>query len=123
MTTSSLSESDKKELGRTIGNDLARCHGKKKYYAQPEIKKSLETNGYVIDVHCWAYCLFMNHGDFDDYHNSIGEVCDYLSMKSSMISSLTDHASDSWLDFDFNLSWFEWPDIDISSIFDSVDIS
>jgi len=64
----------------------------------------------------------MDHDSFDKYHESIGESCDYLGMKQSMISSMTDNASDTWFDFDFDLSWLELPDIDISSIFDLIDL-
>lgn len=116
-----LSATDKKLLGTTIGNDLAKTYGKKKYYSQEEIKKSLKKYDYKIDIHCWAYCLFMEHDGFDDYHRTIGESCNYIDMKSSMITSITDNASDSWLDFDFDLSWLDWPDIEISSIFDFID--
>ncbi len=42
----------------------------------------------------------MSHGDFDGYHCSIGDNCDYLSMQESMVSAVTEHASDSWFDFD-----------------------
>ena len=116
-----LTETEKKQLGRMVGNDLANSYGKKKYYSQKEIRSSLDRNAYAVDVHCLAYCLFMDHDSFDAYHESIGETCDYLAMKSSMLSAVTEHASDSWLDFDFDLSWFDWPDIDISSVFDLID--
>lgn len=121
MTASTLSETEKKKLGQAVGNDLVKTYGKKKYYTQPEIKRSLERTGNNIDYDCIMYCLFMDHSSFDTYHESIGEACDYIEMKSSMVSSLTDHASDSWLDFDLDLSWFDWPDIDVSSVFDLLD--
>lgn len=119
--TRALTESEKKKLAQVVGADLTKKHGKKKYYRQKQIKDALERNDYGIDIHCWAYCFFMDHSSFDDYHESINESCDYASMKESMISSVTDHASDSWLDFDFDLSWLELPDIDLSSIFDFID--
>lgn len=120
--TRTLTKAEKKAISVAIGNDLTKTHGKKKYYTQSQIKRALEKYGYPIDFHCWAYCLFMDHPSFDTYHESIGENCDYLSMKESMVSSLTDQASDSWFDFDFNLSWLELPDIDLSSMFDIFDL-
>lgn len=119
--TRTLTAGEKQSLGVIIGNDLAKTHGKMKYYSQEQIKASLRRNDYAIDFDCWAYCLFMDHQSFDDYHRSIGEQCDYLSMKESMVASLTQNASDSWPDFDFDLSWLEWPDINLSSIFDFID--
>ena len=65
-------------------------------------------------------CLYTSPSDFDEYHKSIGEECDYASMKAEMTSAITDGASDSW--FDADTSWFDWPDINLSSIFDSIDI-
>jgi hypothetical protein len=40
-------------------------------------------------------------------------------MKAQMAHAITDGASDSW--FDFDLSWLEWPDFDLPSIFDVFD--
>lgn len=72
-----------------------------------------------VDWHCWAMCVYSIAADFNAYHTSIGEICDYASMKSEMTSALTDGVSDSW--FDADMSWLEWPDIDLSSIFDVFD--
>ena len=66
-------------------------------------------------------CLYASPGYFNRYHESIGEVCDYTSMKGEMAHAITDGASDSWFDFDFDLSWLEWPDFDVPSIFDIFD--
>ena len=119
--TKALTELEKKKLAQVVGNDLSRKHGKKKFYRQRQVERVLDRHGYLVDVHCWAYCFFMDHASFDSYHRSIDESCDYLAMKESMVTSVTDHASDSWLDFDFDLSWLELPDVDLSSIFDFID--
>lgn len=116
-----LTEKEKQQIAAVIGKDLVAIHGKKKYYTQPQIKRALERNAYLVDVHCWAYCLFLSHDAFDTYHASIGEICDFISMKTSMLASATDHVSDSWLDFDWDLSWLELPDFDLTSIFDIFD--
>jgi len=41
-------------------------------------------------------------------------------MRTEMIDALADGKS--WSLFDIELSWLEWPDIDLSSIFDFIDI-
>lgn len=114
-------EAEKKALGIEVGNDLYKHYGKKKFYSQREIKNAMKRIAENIDWACWAYSLYMDHISFDVYHRTIGEDCDYLSMKSSMITSMTDHGSDSWFDFDLDLSWLDWPDFDIASIFDFID--
>lgn len=117
-----LIEDEKKKIAKVIGEDLVKTHGKRKYYSQKQIHTSLQRRHYHLDVHCWAYCLYMDHGTFDTYHLSIGEVCNYLDMKGSMLSAVTDHVSDSWFDFDFDLSWLELPDFDFSDLFDFLDL-
>lgn len=119
--TRMLSEAEKKELAIKVGHDLVATHGTKKYYSRKQVTNSLEKYQYSPDIFCWAYCLYMDHASFDSYHASINETCDYLAMKESMAASVTDHASDSWFDFDFDLSWLEFPDIDLSDIFDFLD--
>ena len=116
-----LTETKKKQMGQVVGRDLTKHYGQQKFYTQKQVKTILDRKGFDIDIHCWDYCLFMDHTSFDAYHQTIGESCNYLGMKESMVSAVTDHQSDSWLDFDFDLSWFEWPDIELPSIFDFID--
>ena len=117
-----LSEVEKKKIAVVVGEDLVRTNGKKKYYSQKEIKKSLDHRKIDIDWYCWAYCLYMDHDSFDTYHQSIGEACDYTAMKGSMLAAATDHISDGWFDFDFDLSWIDLPDFDFFDLFDFIDL-
>lgn len=120
MTSCALPPTDKKAYGKAVGEELVKNYGKKKYYSPEEVKKASSQTKYDIDWHCWAMCLYTSPSDFDAYHQSIGENCNYAEMKAEMTSALTDGASDSW--FDIDLSWLEWPDIDLSSVFDFIDI-
>ena len=72
MASQNFSETDKKKLGQVIGNELAVTYGKKKFYSQKEIKKSLEKHNYIVDVHCWAYCLLFRH-----YH-TCNDLCESI---------------------------------------------
>ncbi len=120
MTSCTLAPTDKKAYGKSVGEILARNCGKKKYYTPEQVKAASSQSKYNIDWHCWAMCLYTSPADFNFYHDSIGETCDYSAMKAEMTSALTDGASDSW--FDIDLSWLDWPDIDISSVFDLGDL-
>jgi hypothetical protein len=71
--------------------------------------------GIGADFFCWSHAAFNSHGDFDAYHRSIGEDCDYASMKAEMLASVSSVDDASW--FDIDLSWLEFPDVDWS-IFD-----
>jgi len=117
MTLCSLAPEDKKAYGKEVGEILIKNYGKKKYYTPAQVKKASEQSKY--DWHCWAMCLYTSPTDFDLYHKSIGETCNYAEMKSEMVAAMTDGASSSW--FDIDMSWLEWPDIDFSSIFDFFD--
>jgi len=81
----------------------------------------MRRRNYVVDLDCWALALFSSPSEFRSYHDSIGEVCDLGEMKADMLSAVTDGASADW--FSVDLSWLEWPDIDLSSIFDFFDVS
>jgi hypothetical protein len=114
-----LAPTDKKAYAKEVGEILVRNYGKKKFYSPEQVTKASSQSRYDIDWHCWAMCLFTSPFDFDTYHQSIGEACDYAAMKAEMTSALTDGASKAW--FDIDLSWLEWPDIELPSIFDFLD--
>jgi len=50
-----------------------------------------------------------------------GETWDYVAMKAEVLADLAGGLDFDWIDID--LSWLEWPDIDLSSIFDWFDFS
>jgi len=116
----SISPQDKQALARTVGDDLLQHYGKKPYYTIDEVKESNRRKDVPIDIACWAHSLFNTGADFDSYHRSIGESCNYGSMHSEMMSSLSDNAPlpEAGLDF----SWLDLPDVDLSGIFDFFDI-
>ncbi len=101
-----------------VGSDLLQNYGKKQYYTIEEVKAANQRNKVDVDFVCWSFAAFNSHKDFDEYHRSVGESCDYVSMKSDMLSSVSNVTDSSW--FDLDLSWLEFPDIDFS-LFDFLD--
>ena len=114
-----LSPSDKRAQAQAVGDDLIRNYGKKPYYTVEEVKAANRRQMIDVDFCCWSHALFNSHADFDSYHRSIGEQCNYASMKAEMLQSVSTAADGSW--FDMDLSWLEFPDIDFS-IFDFFDL-
>lgn len=114
-----LTEYEKKQYANDVGKILVKKYGKHKYYSPDRVKQASKETKWDVDWHCWAMCLYTSPEDFDRYHESIGEVCDYALMKGQMAYAITDGASDSW--FDYNLSWLDWPDFDFPSVFDIFD--
>ncbi len=124
MPACAIQPADRKKQIRLVGNDLVKNHGKKKFYTVQEVKNANRRQGISYDFACWSHAFFNTHIDFDDYHTRIGEACDYVSMKREMLNSITTSSdSSSFFDvnFDFDLSWLELPDVDWS-IFDFFDL-
>jgi hypothetical protein len=119
MPACAISPADRRRQVRLVGNDLLKNNGKKPYYTVQEVKNANRRQGIKYDFACWSHATFNSHTDFDTYHKSIGETCDYVSMKGEMLSSVSDAADTSW--FDIDLSWLEFPDIDFS-LFDFLDL-
>lgn len=115
-----LSKAERRRHVQRIGNDLVQHHGKRKYYTVDEVRAANRRQDIDIDLVCWSHAFFNSHADFDRYHLELGEVCDYAAMKADMLASIGTDTSTAWFDFDLDLSWLEFPDIDWS-IFDFFD--
>ena len=122
MPACALKPEDKRAFISDVGKELVQRHGKKKYYKPDDIGRAATARGYAIDIHCWAYCIFSSPEDFRALHEAAGEVCDYLSMKTEVLADLAGGTSAFSL-LDLDLSWLEWPDINLSQIFDWFDWS
>jgi len=111
MTTCTLSPADKKAYAIDVGKILVKKHGKQKSYTPLQVIKASQHTKYDLDWHGWAMSLYSTSDDFTAYHDSIGETCDYASMKAEMAYDITDGASESW--FDIDLSWLDWPELEL----------
>lgn len=117
-----LPPADKRAQARRVGDDLVRHHGKQAFYTVEQVRAANRRSGVGLDLGCWSHALFNSHEDFDALHRAAGEACDYVAMKKAMLASLADgEAAPGWPDFDFDLSWLDFPDIDWS-IFDFFDL-
>ena len=109
---------NKKEYLTDIGRILVQEYGKKKYYTPEEVKAASDKSNLKkekgIDWHCWAMATFTSHPDFDAYHEATGEACDYIGMKTEMLSGLASNSSVDWQDIpdlDIDASWLDFGDI------------
>jgi hypothetical protein len=116
MPACELKPGDKKAFIGDVSRELIRTRGKRKYYQPSDIRSAAERCGFPLDIHCWAYCIFSTREDFNALHEAAGESCDYAAMKSEVLTDLAGGGTFSL--FDIDLSWLEWPDIDLPSIFD-----
>ena len=121
MPACHLKPNDKKAFISAVGQELVQKHGKRKYYRPEQVRRAVTARGYNADISCWAFCTYCTPEDFDAVHAAAGEVCDYAAMKAEVLSDLASGGTFSWLDID--LSWLDWPDIDLSAIFEWFDLS
>ena len=120
MPACHLKQDDKKAFIGKVGNDLVRTHGKQSYYKPIDIRRSAERGGFPADIHCWAYCIFSSPQDFKALHDAAGEIRDYSAMRAKVLTEFANGVSFSI--FYIDLSWLEWPDIDLFSVFDGFDL-
>lgn len=121
MAACEMRPADKRALLGAVGEELTKRHGKQRYYRPDDVRSAALDLGFALDVHCWAYCMFSSPGDFRAVHEAMGEACDYMLMKGELLADLAGDGSFALPDLD--LSWLEWPDIDLSAIFDWFDWS
>ena len=121
MPACHLAPRDKKALIGAVGEELVRRHGKRKYYRPAQVRAATEARGYPIDYVCWAHSIFLTPEDFTAVHEAAGEVCVQAAMKAEVLTDLA--AGGSFSFFDLDLSWLEWPDIDLSGLFDGFDVT
>jgi hypothetical protein len=119
MPACHISPTDKRAFGKAVGDELLKRHGKQRFYSVEQVNNAVRRLDYPIDWSCWAFSLYTSPLEFRTYHDYLGEACDYGEMKAQMFSAMTDGASSSW--FDIDMSWLEWPDIDLSCIFEFFD--
>ncbi len=107
---------DKKEYITDIGKILVQENGKKKFYKPEEVKKAHRKSKWYdgLDFSCWGMSTFSSHSDFDEYHEQTGEVCDYVEMKTEMLSGISNSNITDWTmipDIDLDASWLDFGDI------------
>jgi len=114
---------DKKAFIGLVGEKLVERRGKKKYYTRTEIDEVVGVilEGVVTsaDWSSWAYSIFTDRQTFNAIRKKSGATGDYDAMRSEVLTELS--ANDSFLPIDLDLSWLEWPDIDLGDIFSGID--
>jgi hypothetical protein len=73
---------------REVGPELRRRHGAQRYYRPQQVREVMtdrRSNRYDND--CYSYATYCTQEDFNDYHRSIGESCDYGAMRQEICQS------------------------------------
>jgi hypothetical protein len=68
-----------------VGPDLRRRYGSKRYYQPDQVRTVMASSGHQsYDYDCYGYATYCSREDFDQYHQSIGESCDYGAMRQEI---------------------------------------
>jgi hypothetical protein len=67
-----------------VGPELRNRYGKQPKYTPAQVKQTVNASGYSSQDDCYALAMYCSEDDFVDYHRSIGESCDYNSMRSEI---------------------------------------
>lgn len=107
---------NKREFISDIGEILVKDNGKKKYYTPMEVKKAHQKSKWYHneDWSCWAMSVFTSHEAFDLYHELTREACNYVAMKTEMLSGLSFSTASDWTkisDLDIDASWLDFGEV------------
>jgi hypothetical protein len=69
---------------KQLGPKLRGRYGHKSHYSPEQVKQTIATTGYTAGDDCYALSMFCSEGDFNTYHQSIGESCDYGTMRQEV---------------------------------------
>jgi uncharacterized membrane protein YgcG len=70
-----------------VGPELRNRYGNQPKYTPAQVKQTVRASGYSSQDDCYAFALYCSEDDFVEYHRSIGESCDYNSMRSEISDS------------------------------------
>ena len=101
MATCALALQDKRTLARNVGKHLSARYGRRTHYSPALVKASMRRLNYPDVWDCWALSLFTSRADFETYHSTLDELCDYAAMNGDMLgavhsSSLLEFVSGDW---------------------------
>ena len=86
-------------------------YGKQETYTPAQVKTTMKEWGYSLDYLCYGLAMYCDSIDFNDYHRSVGESCNYEAMRGEISNCLfsteattfsTSSLVESNFDFGFN---------------------
>jgi hypothetical protein len=71
-----------------LGHILKSRYGDREQYTPKQVRTIVWEWGYDRTFQCYAFAMYCNPTDFNDYHRSIGERCDYDAMRTEVMQCL-----------------------------------
>ena len=88
---------DRAMLRNRLGTGLVQRFGKRTSYTSRQVLDTLGSMPYIpFDWYCWGMATYMTLVDFDAYHRSIGEACDWSAMHGVITEAATTAGGGAW---------------------------
>jgi uncharacterized membrane protein YgcG len=72
---------------KNLGPELRKRYGTKPAYTHEQVRETLNYIRYRDGKDCYALAIYCDYLDFNEYHRTIGETCDYHSMRDEIVRS------------------------------------
>lgn len=69
---------------RKLPRLLVKNYGYAKIYTPSQVRKTIERSGLDVDFSCYGIAIFSDRDGFDEFHQEIGETCDYDAMRAEV---------------------------------------
>ncbi|MEI2743060.1 MAG: DUF6559 family protein [Candidatus Competibacter sp.] len=69
---------------RKLPSLLAKDYGKSKTYTPKQVKRTIERSGLSVSDACYGIAMFSGREAFDQYHQEVGESCNYDAIRSEI---------------------------------------
>ena len=63
-------------------------YGKQETYTPAQVKTTMKEWGYSLDYFCYGLAMYCDPIEFNDYHRSVGESCNYETMRGEISNCL-----------------------------------
>jgi hypothetical protein len=89
-----LLRSSKKQMviryqSQWLSRKLLARYGLREHYTPSQVKRTIRESGYSTDYDCYGLAMYCHESDFIDFHQSIGESCDYQEMRHEISNCLS----------------------------------
>lgn len=64
-----------------LGPALAKRYGRQRYYTANQVRVTVEKLALPVEYLCYGLAGFCEERAFNEYHSSVGEVCDWREMR------------------------------------------
>jgi hypothetical protein len=70
-----------------LGPELRKRYGTKPAYTPTQVRETLNFIRYRDGYDCYSFAIYCDYNDFNEYHRTIGESCDYHAMRNEITQS------------------------------------